>query len=871
MPLLWNSETGRLENVPENDVTVGVGSGRLSFRKGVRIPVVGPDGREGTIAAEDSGSAFQNGWRYQPGEEVKARTMAGIEAGRAEAYDKSGTAFAAGALRGATLGLSDLAIGAVDKEAGQQIRERSPIASLAGEITGSIAALASPLTPAAQVAKLGAATTKAATGAIAATSRAGKIVSELGGAAIGSAVEGAAYGAGMLLTEAALGDPKLTASQVASTVGISSVMGAGLGVVGKGVSQAWNRWKASASNPAALMSEGYGKATAKLFGLTGKSEEEFVNVFERQNANGRSEIAHYAANPDELYSRGLTAIQSLDEAGKAAAKTTGQVRTGAIGAENAQGAISKAQVKGGTDIMEKLDETANTLRSSENFKKSVANDVAQVSEDLNAKLVAAETPEAVFQSVHEARMQLDGFTKALRSEGTYEAKQTMEKVKELRDTIQTHLRDANIYGESAKTFAEGDALFSKYLTAKENFKDQFMASKYVAGAGKQKELSPGKVKGFFRRPDAESMAFKSETISELEKSANEMAAYAAKNGTDFGIDLGKISAEIDAVKRLRASELALSGVESFTGKSLSGAVAGMAIGGLGGLVSDDIGAGTTTALALAGIAAANPRMAVKYLSKIERLQNEFGQRTDNALTRLLSLPRKGTLDTVSASGAIKRDALMQMVKTLQPDDAAPVKHDDALESLSPYLTDPSLIDDRMVRANPHLDGVAPDTYAAMVNQTHAAIAFMRDKWPNKGTSDAIFATPGSLSASERHTMEAYALGAFQPGAMVSQLERGQIDPRTVEAVRAVHPEMFEDIKRRLIEKIPEAKNIPYSKKLAIGAAFGIPTTAGLVHVGAIQQALATQVQQPPQQASGGGDFSTRAKSERTGSMQVAMR
>jgi hypothetical protein len=99
-----------MENAPEGDVTNGVASGRFSFRKGVRIPVVGPDGQDGTIASEDSGTAFQNGWRYQTSEEVKAKTEAGIEAGRAEAYDAPVTAFAAGALRGATIGLSDVAL-----------------------------------------------------------------------------------------------------------------------------------------------------------------------------------------------------------------------------------------------------------------------------------------------------------------------------------------------------------------------------------------------------------------------------------------------------------------------------------------------------------------------------------------------------------------------------------------------------------------------------------------------------------------------------------------------------------------------------------------------------------------------------------------
>jgi hypothetical protein len=522
-------------------------------------------------------------------------------------------------------------------------------------------------------------------------------------------------------------------------------------------------------------------------------------------------------------------------------------------------------------ITKKMERVAKEIEGSQKYKAPVAADIRQTMQDYSDAIATAETKGDVFQATWRARKELDGFAEPFRKgDLSYEAQNTLGKITEVRNTLQEHLRDQKVYGSLAKTFEEGDSIFKNYLAAKDNFKDQFMASKYVAGEGRKKELSPGKVKRFWQNPEAESMAFKKETLTELENSVGKMQAYAEKNGDVFGIDIGAISDELRALERLRVSELAISGVESFTGKSLSGAVAGAALGGLGSLVSEDIGAGTTTALALTGLAAANPRMAVKYLAKMERLQNEFGARADSALTSILSIPRKGKLATVEAGGVARRETLMEMAHMLAPPDKKPTKHDDALDSLAPYIMDPSKVDDRLVESNPHLDGAAPATYAAMVNQSHAAMAFMRDKWPQKGNADAIFATPGQLSESERHTLEAYALGAFSPGSLLDQLKSGKIDPKTIEAVKAVHPTMFEDVKRRMVEMIPDAKNIPYKKKMALGAAFGIPTTSGLANVGIIQQALNAAPQDAPGQP-GVADLTGMAQSMRTPSMNVAMR
>ena len=114
------------------------------------------------------------------------------------------------------------------------------------------------------------------------------------------------------------------------------------------------------------------------------------------------------------------------------------------------------------------------------------------------------------------------------------------------------------------------------------------------------------------------------------------------------------------------------------------------------------------------------------------------------------------------------------------------------------------------------------------------------------------------------------MGAFHPGVLVEQLASGNIDPKTVEAVRVVHPELYEDLKKRLVDKIPEAKNLSYAKKQAIGMAFGIPTTPALANIGLLQQTLKSSAVHAPETQTG-PDFSRLASKEQTGTMQIAMR
>jgi hypothetical protein len=107
-----NYDTGQVEDLPEEALTSAVAQGTHGLPKG-DVPVISPDGTPGTVPAEKAAAAFKAGYRLETAK----------EGGLREAGEHPGLAFAAGAGRGATFGLSDLALkatGAAKRGAARQ-------------------------------------------------------------------------------------------------------------------------------------------------------------------------------------------------------------------------------------------------------------------------------------------------------------------------------------------------------------------------------------------------------------------------------------------------------------------------------------------------------------------------------------------------------------------------------------------------------------------------------------------------------------------------------------------------------------------------------------------------------------------------------
>lgn len=201
------------------------------------IILIDPQGEAREVPSDAAASALDSGWRAPTeadrlgrlGQQATDEDYGGVGGGVGAAV--------AGGLRGATLGLSDVAMRGLGGEQARMdlegMREANPGISTASEIGGAIApALLSggALTPAGAAARLGRGITELGEGAGA--------LGRIGAATAGGAAEGALYGTGAGVSELALSDDPLTLEHVASTLSSNALFGAATGGVTGGAFKA---------------------------------------------------------------------------------------------------------------------------------------------------------------------------------------------------------------------------------------------------------------------------------------------------------------------------------------------------------------------------------------------------------------------------------------------------------------------------------------------------------------------------------------------------------------------------------------------------------------------------------------------------------
>lgn len=240
MSRLYDHKSKTWVDVQDADVDDLVRAGTHTFETGIKIPVVAPDGELMEIRADDAHSAFQEGFRWQTQADRDVYFAEESDRIRQEHFGNSeGTAFLAGAARGATLGLSDVALDAAGLgEATKAVKDLNPISSGAGSVAGvlgtlplgsaGVAGVGSKLFKAGE--GVGAAGAARVAGTVAQVSpRAAQAIKAATPVLTGSAVEGAFYGLGEGVSEAALGNPDDVASNLVAGVGLGALTGGVLG------------------------------------------------------------------------------------------------------------------------------------------------------------------------------------------------------------------------------------------------------------------------------------------------------------------------------------------------------------------------------------------------------------------------------------------------------------------------------------------------------------------------------------------------------------------------------------------------------------------------------------------------------------------
>lgn len=251
------------------------------------------------MSPQEARNALDTGGSHASKEEIEAEL-------KKQYYGSAGQQVQAGVeagARGLSLGLTDYLLS--DKKGALARREANPITAgllETGASIGSILATggagavakgglkgALKLTPASLVGRASLGLEKKIATGLAKKGLAGTVVKDVAakGAALGTAgaFEGAAAGLAEIATEHALGDPDLTAESALDTFLVSTAgglgIGAGLGVVGGGVSAGFNRAKSAFDSALSQTDNPVGKLFERNRALTGAEKGTSTALFDR--------------------------------------------------------------------------------------------------------------------------------------------------------------------------------------------------------------------------------------------------------------------------------------------------------------------------------------------------------------------------------------------------------------------------------------------------------------------------------------------------------------------------------------------------------------------------------------------------------------
>ena len=253
-----------------------------------QIAVVTPAGDVRTIASTDAADAAEQGFELATTEQVKgAKNQAKFD--EASALGKAGYvagAAGAGALRGLSAGLSDAVLvhgaGLLGKDSAtatretlNELRDVAPTASLLGEGAGLIGGMAlgsgevgvggKALTAVSRAGGLAERGAARLLGAEAAEGLAARALTGAVAKGAAGAVEGSLYGAGNAISEAALGDERLTGEKLIADMGHGAIFGGALGAAFGGVGGALSR-RGKAAQLAEVIAEREGVAAPEAVG-----------------------------------------------------------------------------------------------------------------------------------------------------------------------------------------------------------------------------------------------------------------------------------------------------------------------------------------------------------------------------------------------------------------------------------------------------------------------------------------------------------------------------------------------------------------------------------------------------------------------------
>lgn len=805
------------------------------------------------------------------------RDSAEARAARAErrTYGNRPVASTAAALaRGATFGLTDAAGAALGfGDELDALERQNQEMSLLGEVVGGIApVLASgPLGGAGLLGEAASGGSLLARGArlAALPARAVAGLAEGAGAAAGSvlrgagtsalrraagtvgrlategAVEGAFSEGGRLITEASLGrDPDLTAEGILMRLGSGAMLGAGggaiLGAGGAAIGEAARATRRATSGAADMARRAWRESVgtelsprvANGWALLSGADPEMLTRWTRRTPEGRA-LRELERRGDDVYDAGTREVaSSLDalERGRTHATdfwSSGLKRDQVVRRINGERIADQAAVA--RDALDRVRGFTARVRATpgDYFGSNVvarARAIDQVIEARASALVrgmergGVDGAADIFQTLDELKRAI-GRTRADRSVARSAAADELGAIYE---ELRQGLERSDLWGDAAEIQANVNRAYTNELSSRQAF-----ARRFLGGDGMRDDVDAFRtlntadtrtINNFLRQTgtvanETAEGTFETtiDSTRNLLRAMDEHLDLPANVRADVAQALNGSQNALDTFRRVRteATELnqwrRLQQATDSTTRTVTAGLAGSVLGGpAGGAIASML---------------ASPALAVRALGTIERIGAGASDQIGRSVRAFLRRGRAAASDLATEGSRRVRLAAVGGVEAYRA----------RIEQMDADARDPRAAISRMAG---RVDGMeaAPSVRNALINTAVRGNAYLAAHRPMQRTVDGQIRPDLSANPSDEE------IGQFlrrarvvdNPATVLADLERGDLTPEGVEAMRTVYPRLFEEVRNRVIRELAEGgDDIGYDQRIALGMLLGIPTDPAL--------------------------------------------
>ena len=867
MTKLYDHQTGQWTTVDESVIEEGLGSGRYSFPVGETVPMYDRDGNEVRVPSESAYDAIKMGHTYRSFERRHQRAQEEIRKATQDRLDKEYgvlapmSAASLGALSTATGSLSDWGLRGLTELADNPEQELENIRSLqdaypksyvAGEILGAFAP--SPL----RIPGLG----KVASGLAArlptkfGLQKASEFAVKKG---VEGAVEGAVFESGRISKDVALADPDITMESAISRVGLGAALGGGFnigaGILGKATKGTYDAMKKMGSKVYNTTDEAIADVGTKFF-TAGKGASK----------DQKQAINRMLKDPEFRQK----AIKTVEAPEIVAAETAGVIRSTKASSDELSlkfnsvkddlrksGPIAKLEieprhVKAWENAKSEIKSTFKKIDSEKSLYGSAPRNIAdEIIKITDEKISAANSVADIVDALDYSKRYVDKIGKKVGQAGYLDLSSEAGKMlHSYRDTINKQLRNTDNFGDYAQTYSKVNDTVADYLKQKDvifgnNKKSGLFTQKVFENGQKVNVVSDDKIQRLLNSPvrkNKEAWAELNnffEQTKRLAKVADEPVANLGKETSDAVRDLARnLKGEVETVQKqvkeildYRQAAILTGSLESKTGRVLGQGQVGAVIGGaLGGSVGAAIGGGI-------GSVAGRPFTSIKTLNMLQTK----GKGTLDFIEKSIKKFSAGAPAAKKISKGVKpfkQVGISQLNKMLQSDDKTEKdKTKLAIKRLNEFSQNPQAVEEVLTRRALPKDemGLLEKPQSVIDNTAARAIDFLAAKAPKLQSNEYFGGDSVSISKSQMLTFERYTQAVMNPSIMIEQLGDAKLDPITVEAVKAVYPNMYAQIQTMLMETAFDNPKLTYQQKNQLGILFDAQITTGLKNVGIMQQ------------------------------------